>query len=541
LASFNLIDESWLPVRLSDGTRRLIAPWQITEKSSGNPAVAIDWPRPDFNGAALEFLIGLLSTAFAPQNEDEWHARWERPPAPEQLRAAFQVIAFAFDLDGDGPRFMQDFDPLPDVDAGEVAALLIDQPGDQTLRYNKDLFVKRGSVGPLSRAAAAMTLYTLQSYAPSGGKGHRTSMRGGGPLTTLVWAERRGIKAELWDLLWPNVCIAEAAIWPKTAARVFPWLARTRTSENDGATTPQQAHRLQAFWGMPRRIRLVFERADNRRCSLTGLSDEYLVTSFRMKNLGIKYEGWLHPLSPYSLTKTTEPPNAMKARPGCVSYRSWLGIVQEDKEHGRHPAPCVDSFRSKLASDCDDLSGSRLIAFGYDMDNMKARSWYEGEMPVPLASPDMREILDARAVQLIRAADLAARATKTAVRNACFREGDPRRKRAYDLSFIVEVGDTLWRRTEADFYECLARLAADPTDSDLSQREEWLRRLRRTALTIFDEAVPSDGLEAGHWRRLVEARQSLVWNLDGHVIRAELGLSDSKPERQKASRKKGGG
>ena len=69
---FNLIREDWLPVRRADGSSDRIAPWGMVADLSTNPVVAIDWPRPDFNGATLEFLIGLLATAFAPKDKDEW-------------------------------------------------------------------------------------------------------------------------------------------------------------------------------------------------------------------------------------------------------------------------------------------------------------------------------------------------------------------------------------------------------------------------------------------------------------------------------------
>ena len=104
-------------------------------------------------------------------------------------RRKFARVAHAFDLDGPGPRFLQDLDPLEGADDKEIAALLIDAPGAQTLRNNADLFVKRGGAPVLSRATAAMALCTLNAYAPSGGAGHRTSLRGGGPMTTLVVAD----------------------------------------------------------------------------------------------------------------------------------------------------------------------------------------------------------------------------------------------------------------------------------------------------------------------------------------------------------------
>ena len=73
----NLITDPWLPVRMSGG-RGMVKPSEIANLA----VLALDFPRPDFNGAVAEFLIGLLSTMAAPQNENEWRRLWhERPPA----------------------------------------------------------------------------------------------------------------------------------------------------------------------------------------------------------------------------------------------------------------------------------------------------------------------------------------------------------------------------------------------------------------------------------------------------------------------------
>ena len=48
----------------------LIDPWQIAE--TDNPVVEINAPRPDFQGALYQLLIGLLQTCFAPEDEDQW-------------------------------------------------------------------------------------------------------------------------------------------------------------------------------------------------------------------------------------------------------------------------------------------------------------------------------------------------------------------------------------------------------------------------------------------------------------------------------------
>jgi CRISPR-associated protein Cse1 (CRISPR_cse1) len=60
----NLIEDTWLPVRTSNG-RRMIRPDQI----SGNHVLALDFPRPDFNAAIAEMLIGLLTTFDPPDDE----------------------------------------------------------------------------------------------------------------------------------------------------------------------------------------------------------------------------------------------------------------------------------------------------------------------------------------------------------------------------------------------------------------------------------------------------------------------------------------
>lgn len=87
----------------------------------------------------------------------------------------------------------------------------------------------------------------------------------------------------LWHVLWLNVPVQKGDVVPVAFdARVFPWLGPTRTSEKDQATTPQDVDALQAFWGMPRRIRLNFEpNTENRPCDLTRqLTAERVVTRF---------------------------------------------------------------------------------------------------------------------------------------------------------------------------------------------------------------------------------------------------------------------
>jgi CRISPR system Cascade subunit CasA len=104
----NLITDKWIPVLRKD-CKDTIKPWQIAETE--NPVIEINAPRPDFQGALYQFLIGLLQTCFAPKNEDIWKKYWKNLPAKEELRAAFEhdKVKNAFEIDNpNGAAFMQE-------------------------------------------------------------------------------------------------------------------------------------------------------------------------------------------------------------------------------------------------------------------------------------------------------------------------------------------------------------------------------------------------------------------------------------------------
>jgi CRISPR system Cascade subunit CasA len=172
----NLISEPWIPVRRADGSRDKIAPCQTTDHvgTDKSPIVAIASPRPDFDGALAQFLIGLLQTTCTPPNKGIWR-QWRRePPSAEELKSRFSDVSFAFELEGER-AFMQDFTPSELTNELDIAALLIEAPGDQTLEQNKDHFIKRDLVERLCPQCVAMALLTLQINAPSGGRGYRCS------------------------------------------------------------------------------------------------------------------------------------------------------------------------------------------------------------------------------------------------------------------------------------------------------------------------------------------------------------------------------
>ena len=513
----NLISEPWIPVRRADGSRDKIAPWQITDHvgTDKSPIVAIATPRPDFDGALVQFLIGLLQTTCTPPNKGIWR-QWRRElPSMEELKSRFESVTFAFELEGEKP-FMQDSTPSELTNELDIAALLIEAPGDQTLDQNKDHFIKRGLVERFCPHCATMALMSLQINAPSGGRGYRTSLRGGGPLTTLILGD------SLWETCWLNVLekiryLGDTEPDHAGVADRFPWLVKTRTSEARppaGITTPVDVHSDQQFWATPRRIRLVADDLDKEtNCSLCGAMGKRLYQHFMTSNYGANYQNFEHPLSPHYVKDGAS--NPVHPQPGGVGYRHWLGLIENSTEGNtaRKPAKVVEQFRNVARED------GRLWAFGYDMDNMKARCWYDATMPILVMPEGLEDIFKAMVEQMVRGAGWVAGVVRGRVKDALLGNSDARG----DLSFVQMH---FWSATEGAFYayvKNLRNVLSEP-GGEMPILGSWLGALRAAALTIFDHYAQSGDFDTADPRRIATARNDLSKALNGKKLRGLLGL-----------------
>ncbi len=543
--AFNLITEAWLPARRSSGERVWIRPGELTDGFSDAPLLGLDFPRPDWNAAVSEWLVGLFFTALAPDGHGDWARRFINPPPPEVLSAALTSLAFAFDLDGDGPRAFQDFS-LAEVEAKPLNGLFIEAPGENTVKNNADLFVKRDGGAALCLAYAAAALITLQTYAPAGGVGHRTSMRGGGPLTTLV-APRRKIGSgmevtTLWDRIWANTPDRDwdrsdpapddpptHTDWPL----VFPWLAPTITSPNGEVVAPDLATPRQAFFACPRRLRLVFQPALGRACSLGGPVGDTLAVGYHTQNYGMNYLGWIHPLSPYRQDKKSGP-LPVHPHAGASDYGDWLAWWGFDGE----AAGVVKQWEDRRPGLGAALVNDGIEAFGFDMDNAKARQWLETRLPwVAVYGPEARTLKIA-IKQLIDASDKAAQILRYAIKLALWGQRD-RDGKIYRLpdplppnAASMDV-EQLWSDTEDAFRHRLNELIKHP-ETHLEIRTGWLKILYAQALRQFDHTVDLDGLTDAEPRRLLYARDRLSrafapW---GDVAKA-LDIAEAKKRKAK--------
>lgn len=510
--AYDLRYESWIPFRRRSGRVDWLPPYRVTDGITADPIVALACPRPDFDAALIEFLIGLFTVAMGANDEADWRRFRDSPPDPESLQKKLDALPDAFVLDGEGPRVFQDFDPLADVKPSEIGALLIDAPGEQTTKYNKDVFVKRGQVRAIGRPAAAMALITMQTYAPSGGAGNRTSMRGGGPLTTLVEPRLIPNAEPLWALIWANAETVDQISARDTRNDVawderhrFPWLAPTRTSNEKAqgrSLRPADAAPEQVYFGLPRRIRLEL-KAGPCTCDLTGRRDDVCIVGFRSRPHGINYAEWTHPLSPYYHTAASGY-LPVHGQPAGVGWHDWQGLLfSQPDSTGDRPALAVSHYRSRRAQ-----SPFRLLAFGYDVDNMKARGWIQAELP---AFPD--EMLARTRIftaQATGAADITAGLVVRTIKSAIF---DNPKDAPGDFSHYRHA---VWAVTQSAFFSHIEKLASGRETANAEIAISFREALRDAALAVFDQACPLDSFPIEQMKRPIGARHSLSLAVNGY-------------------------
>lgn len=498
----NLITDPWIPVQCANGEKRVIAPWQMAEVDVLFP----DWPRADFNIACLELLIGLVYMADPPEDEEAWHER--KKPDPERLKARLTPFAPAFFLLGDGPRFLQDQEKLEGT-PNPVDMLFIDSAGGQTKRNNIDVMVHRDRYESLTLPEAAMALYTLQDFAPSGGAGNRTSMRGGGPLVTIVDPDKA-----LWDLVWLNVPFGSPS-----EMKDLPWMKPTRTSEKGQIVQPPDLMKgfdVEAFFGMPRRLRLV--------------GDGEKVTGVTQKPYGTNYAQWQHPLSPYYRLKAGSDLLPRHPKAGRFGYRNWLGVVAEQPDERQEGegftqlALIVREWNHALRGEELEQEPSVIVA-GWAMNNMSPRDFICSRQPLQRLSYDALRQL----TSLIRAAHIAA---------------DMLNRALIPLLSVGEVREAqreeFYIKTEAEFYRCFHKIVCPHEDDEDVLSITWLKALRRQVWVQFDPLSLSGLADRTmqEMEKITAARRVLGLELRGYgkagnLLFKTLGISLPKKKKER--------
>lgn len=510
----NLINDPWIPVLRMDGTQERIVPWQIAEVD--NPVIDIAAPRPDFQGALYQFLIGLLQTSFAPEDQDEWLQYWEKSPDAIVIKEKFGNFSSAFELfNPNSYSFLQD-NSIELKKPESISQLLIGEPGVNTVKNNQDHFIHAGEKLGFCEACSAITLYVLSLNGPPGGAGHMSGLIGNGPVVTLAKIDGN----TLWQNLWINILteydFGEKAT--KVSDDIFPWMGNIKTSEKcktkecqDGcdkcSVFPKGKSHLHVFWGMARRIRLIpLEKSGC--CSICGCESRLLVEKYATRPNGIRYMGgWSYPLSPRKFYGKDRLPEPLRGNQTLKFYPDWLGITFEDDNQEIKASQAINHFLDEKLNYVDSLK-YRLHCYFYDMEpgQAKARCWYEQQMPIIHVAPQYRPLFIHFTANLINAARDVVKELRTQVKAAWF-------SRPKDVKGDTSMVDSMfWGTTEPDFYQVLFVLASQPDDTRLLPTEvaqSWLNTLCTKAKETFDYWVLEGDAEDMDMKRITKARREL--------------------------------
>lgn len=490
---YNLLEEKWIPVARRSGKKLFIAPYEVVSDYERDPIVRLDAPRPDFNGALIQFLIGLIQTTFAPKDTREWRKYRDKQPSEDELRSAFEPFKFAFNLNGEGPRFMQDLDRqwASGSKALPINRLLIDEPFEQSEKLNKDFFVKRPSADApkkFSPQAAAMALLSLNLNAPAGGQGHRTSARGGGPLTTIIKDET------LWLDIWLNVLELdvfqlEASPGKADSKLIFPWCVQTKESSDNEKLEPIECHPFHIYWAMPRRI-VLEHRTGNGPCSVfNAITTDVYYSGYFTKNYGNNYsENWVHPLTPYTRLPKQETLASKKTPDGGIGFRHWVGLTLSKQKN--HPAKVISRFYNL------GVHAKRISCFGYSMDNMKPLQWVQSILPLYEVKEEELEWYSIQLLQLVEIADKARGFLTFAA--GLLSEGMGR-----------ELARDLNNALEPKFYEISATLASQGVAQAHIVKREWLELQFQFAQRIFDDFFLAGDWAGIDYGKVFQARSAL--------------------------------
>ena len=517
---FNLLSDPFFPIVTRAGRRRIASFAELAHTEGDDAPVDIDWPRTDLNIAAFEFAIGIATTLYQPETDTEWRELWDNPPTPADVAKDIVPWLPAFNLDGDGPRFMQDgeaFEAAPKVEAGPIEALLIDTPGANGQKKNADLLTHRGRYGGFGLAGAAIVLHAMQQFAPQGGTGFRTSLRGGGPMTTLIVPAGEPC---LWHVILANVPLTPAGdVWlDGPSPRLLPWLGETLLSDKAHGEqvihqTDPRAHALQAFFGMPRRLRLVFS-GETGVCPLTGEAGP-LVTGFVQRRHGVNYGLWQHPLTPYRRKKSEDEPYSVKPKSGRFGYRDWIGVViGDDTGQLAQPAAVCRQLKQR----------GRVLSVGAQMPRIRLGGWATGtatavtylfaEQPLYVAGNERAQAQLAHfARAMANAGEIGHAILRMALRAALFAEGANVSTDAGDFAAARTV---YFEITENAFHAILGESMGAPEDARQDLAKRWLRHLREMASALFDRFTEPVIEDEGAGERVARAHGFLASSFAGY-------------------------
>jgi CRISPR system Cascade subunit CasA len=193
-----------------------------------------------------------------------------------------------------------------------------------------------------------------------------------------------------------------------------------------------------------------------------------------------------------------------------MGYKLWQQLMLDE------PAAPIRAFDRQTPN--NNGNSIKIWAFGYDMDNMKARCWYETTMPYYTMLPEIRP-------QFVEAVKNYLDCNKQILKYlyVAFKDTAVRFK-TVELQF--------WHVTEIEFYKTLQKtidlLIKDQHNDLVQMKEAWLSYVQDKATKLFDKHVNLQHMDLARIQKIMNAKiqfKKIVW---GPKIRKEMGLNAKK-------------
>ena len=294
----NLLKDPWIPVRAGGGTGAFcLLTYQQLLCEPGNWQVSL--PRDDLELACVQLLVCMTQVMFLPDDDKTLRARITKPLLPDDFVAGIEPCQDWFDLDHPTQPFMQS----RGVKAAEntpIQKLLIGLPEGN----NHAFFNEAGEVRNLSGALAAITLFNQASNCPSFGGGFKGSLRGGAPITTLVYG------ANLRETVWRNVLTRPRIAKRQIAMPGFEYDQPTWVKPILGKATIRwnEIGLMRGLFWQPARVELVKSEV-LAPCDVLGGDAVQGYSGFRKEKFNFTVEGvWPHPHGAMTMNLKKDPP-----------------------------------------------------------------------------------------------------------------------------------------------------------------------------------------------------------------------------------------
>ncbi|ROH84516.1 type I-E CRISPR-associated protein Cse1/CasA [Pseudomethylobacillus aquaticus] len=336
-------NEAWIPVRANDGAGafRLLTYRDLLCEPGQHWQISL--PRDDLELACLQLLVCMTQVIFLPDDDAVFRSRLAAPLPQADFDAGIAPFLDWFDLDHPTQPFMQ----TRGVKAAEITPIqkmLIGLPEGN----NHAFFNEAGEVGHLGGSVAAIALFNQASNCPSFGGGFKGSLRGGAPITTLVFD--RDLRRMVWRNVLTRPRVEKRQIDVSGPAQDRPtWVAPV--IEKSTVHWNQIGLMRGLFW-QPAHVELV-KAAQSRACDVLGGEAAAGYSGFLKEKFNFTVEGvWPHPHGAMSMTlkkgaleqrfasfTTTAPPWTLLSE-----FVIPRGVNDKDAKEGSSPASPVSQF-----------------------------------------------------------------------------------------------------------------------------------------------------------------------------------------------------